>query len=103
MALLDRRYKNEVRAEDKEALRRLVKAQFHYQVTPEVLRELDASRCGALSACLSGSVVDSSECTAVSSMREDPSLHLGAQVAGREEGCDGRCNACASACEHTGS
>ena len=66
----DRRYKNEVRAEDKEALRRLIKAQFHYQVTPEVLRELDASRCGALSTCLSGSVV--SERTAVSSMREDP-------------------------------
>ena len=38
-------------------LRRLIKAQFHYQVTPEVLRELDASRCGALSTCLSGSVV----------------------------------------------
>lgn len=99
----DRRYKNEVRAEDKEALRRLIKAQFHYQVTPEVLRELDASRCGALSTCLSGSVVDSSECTAVLSMWENPYLHLGAQVAGREEGCDSRCHACASACEHTGS
>ena len=36
--------------EDKEALRRLIKTQFHYQVTPEVLRELDAtSRCAALS------------------------------------------------------
>ena len=67
----DGRYKSEVRAEDKEALRRLIKAQFHYQVTPEVLRELDASRCGALSTCLSSTVVDSSECTAVSSMRGD--------------------------------
>ncbi|KAK9840658.1 hypothetical protein WJX81_007722 [Elliptochloris bilobata] len=38
------RYKNEIRAEDKEALRRLIKSQFHYQVTPEVLREIDASR-----------------------------------------------------------
>lgn len=38
------RYKNEIRSEDKAALRALCKAQFHYQVTPEVLREIDASR-----------------------------------------------------------
>ncbi|GAB4821947.1 hypothetical protein N2152v2_008993 [Parachlorella kessleri] len=38
------RYKNEVRREDKEALRQLVRKQYHHQVTPEVLRELDASR-----------------------------------------------------------
>ena len=44
----DGRYKNEIRADDKEALRRLTKSQFHYQVTPEVLREIDASRCAAL-------------------------------------------------------
>lgn len=38
------RYKAEIRKEDKIALRALCKVQHHYQVTPEVLRELDASR-----------------------------------------------------------
>lgn len=38
------RYKNEIRAEDKAALRSLCKRQQHYQVTPEVFRELDNSR-----------------------------------------------------------
>lgn len=38
------RYKTEVRAEDKDALRDLVKRQHHYALTPEILRELDASR-----------------------------------------------------------
>lgn len=38
------RYKTEVRAEDKEALRDLVKRQHHYALTPEILRELDSSR-----------------------------------------------------------
>jgi len=37
------RYKTEIRAEDKERLRRLCRAQFHYQVTPEVVRELNSS------------------------------------------------------------
>ncbi|KIY92593.1 hypothetical protein MNEG_15371, partial [Monoraphidium neglectum] len=37
------RYKSEVRAADRDALRRLCAAQQHYQVTPEVLRELDHS------------------------------------------------------------
>ena len=39
-----RRYKTEIRREDKDALRRLLRHQHHYQLTPEVLRELDASR-----------------------------------------------------------
>jgi len=38
------RYKAEIRKEDKDSLRALCRAQHHYQVTPEVLRELDASR-----------------------------------------------------------
>ena len=39
-----RRYKTEVRREDKEALRDLVKRQHHYALTPEILREIDSSR-----------------------------------------------------------
>ena len=38
------RYKHEIRKEDKEGLRKLIKTQYHYQVTPEITRELDASR-----------------------------------------------------------
>ncbi len=38
------RYKNEIRAEDKTALHKLMKRQYHYLVTPEVHRELEASR-----------------------------------------------------------
>ena len=38
------RYKNEIRAEDKAALQKLMKRQYHYLVTPEVHRELEASR-----------------------------------------------------------
>lgn len=38
------RYKHEIRKEDKEGLRKLTKRQYHYQVTPEITRELDASR-----------------------------------------------------------
>ena len=38
------RYKAEIRKEDKEALRALCRAQHHYLVTPEVMREIDASR-----------------------------------------------------------
>ncbi|KAL3141390.1 hypothetical protein ABBQ32_004967 [Trebouxia sp. C0010 RCD-2024] len=38
------RYKHEIRKEDKEALRKLIKVQYHYQVSPEITRELDASR-----------------------------------------------------------
>ena len=38
------RYKNEMRAEDKVALQKLMKRQYHYLVTPEVHRELEASR-----------------------------------------------------------
>ncbi|GAX76291.1 hypothetical protein CEUSTIGMA_g3736.t1 [Chlamydomonas eustigma] len=38
------RYKDEVRPEDKEAIRKLCHAQRHYQVTPEVIRELDHGR-----------------------------------------------------------
>ncbi|KAI3435957.1 hypothetical protein D9Q98_002015 [Chlorella vulgaris] len=37
------RYKTEIRREDKEALRDLVKRQHHYALTPEILRELDSS------------------------------------------------------------
>ena len=39
-----RRYKHEIRKEDKEGLRKLIKVQYHYQVSPEITRELDASR-----------------------------------------------------------
>eukprot|EP00884_Botryococcus_braunii_P012914 jgi/Botrbrau1/21623/Bobra.43_1s0025.2 len=38
------RYKQEIRGEDKLKLRELLKVQFHYLITPEVFRELDASR-----------------------------------------------------------
>ncbi|KAK9863174.1 hypothetical protein WJX84_011381 [Apatococcus fuscideae] len=38
------RYKHEIRAEDRAALRKLMKAQHHYQVSPEILRELDAAK-----------------------------------------------------------
>lgn len=38
------RYKAEIRREDKTALRELCKHQPHYAMTPEVLRELDASK-----------------------------------------------------------
>ena len=38
------RYKHEIRAEDKAALQKLMKRQYHYLVTPEVYRELEASR-----------------------------------------------------------
>lgn len=45
MELATCRYKHEIRKEDKEALRKLIKVQYHYQVSPEITRELDASRC----------------------------------------------------------
>ena len=35
------------RAEDREALRKLIKVQYHYQISPEVSRELESSRCTA--------------------------------------------------------
>lgn len=38
------RYKAEIRKEDKDVLRELCKAQHHYLVSPEVLRELDSSK-----------------------------------------------------------
>ena len=38
------RYKAEIRAEDKTALHRLLRRQYHYLVTPEVHRELEAPR-----------------------------------------------------------
>ena len=37
------RYKQEIRAEDKERLRLLCRTQHHYQITPEVVRELNLS------------------------------------------------------------
>ncbi|KAF5843232.1 Bystin-domain-containing protein [Dunaliella salina] len=40
------RYKDEIRPEDKAALRKLCSEQSHYLVTPEVYRELDHSRAG---------------------------------------------------------
>ena len=43
-ASLPCRYKHEIRKEDQEALRKLIKVQYHYQVSPEITRELDASR-----------------------------------------------------------
>ncbi|CAD7701501.1 unnamed protein product [Ostreobium quekettii] len=45
------RYKNDIKQEDKFALKRLMKAQCHYRVTPEIHRELDnavRSRDGAV-------------------------------------------------------
>ena len=38
------RYKAEIRKDDKAGLRQLIKVQYHYQVTPEIHHELDASR-----------------------------------------------------------
>jgi essential nuclear protein 1 len=38
------RYKQEIRAEDKLLLRKLVEAQHHYQIGPEVKRELNVGR-----------------------------------------------------------
>lgn len=38
------RYKHEIRKEDKEALQQLMRRQYHYLVTPEIHRELEASR-----------------------------------------------------------
>lgn len=38
------RYKAEIRREDKDSLRALCKIQYHYKMTPEVLRELDSSK-----------------------------------------------------------
>ena len=35
------RYKDEIRPQDKEAIRKLCGIQHHYQVTPEIIRELD--------------------------------------------------------------
>ena len=32
------------RAEDREALRKLIRVQYHYKISPEVSRELDTSR-----------------------------------------------------------
>ncbi|BDA46830.1 Bystin [Coccomyxa sp. Obi] len=38
------RYKHEIRAEDKQQLHKLIRRQFHYLVSPEIHRELEASR-----------------------------------------------------------
>lgn len=38
------RYKHEIRKEDQQALRKLVKIQYHYQVSPEINRELELAR-----------------------------------------------------------
>jgi essential nuclear protein 1 len=38
------RYKAEIRKEDKDSIRALCKIQHHYLITPEVLRELEASK-----------------------------------------------------------
>lgn len=38
------RYKSEIRAEDKEAMKALTRAQYHHLVSPEIHRELDQSR-----------------------------------------------------------
>lgn len=44
MALGDCRYKHEIRKEDQDALRKLVKTQYHYKVSPEIYRELEVAR-----------------------------------------------------------
>ena len=38
------RYKSEIRREDKDTIRSLCKVQNHYLITPEVFRELEASK-----------------------------------------------------------
>lgn len=38
------RYKHEIRKEDQQALRKLTKTQYHYQVSPEIHRELELAR-----------------------------------------------------------
>ena len=44
MLCLEPRYKHEIRREDQEALRKLVKVQYHRKMTPEIQRELEAAR-----------------------------------------------------------
>lgn len=39
------------RAEDREVLRKLIKQQYHYQISPEVSRELDTSRSARQRCC----------------------------------------------------
>lgn len=68
------RYKTEVRAEDKEALRDLVKRQHHYALTPEILRELDSSRSRgeAPAAADASSMQPVSKLAAAAGAGEDP-------------------------------
>ena len=49
-----------MRREDKDALRDLVKRQHHYALTPEILRELDASRSRGEAALAGGATAQHS-------------------------------------------
>lgn len=39
------RYKSDISTEQKEALHKLLKAQSHYQITPNIRRELESAKC----------------------------------------------------------
>jgi essential nuclear protein 1 len=67
------RYKAEVRREDKAALRELCRAQHHHLVTPEVLRELDASRSrGERAEGAEAAAAEAAAGRAGAHVREDP-------------------------------
>ena len=66
------RYKTEVRAEDKTALRDLVKRQHHYALTPEILRELDSSRSRGEAAPAPDAGAPVSKVAAAGGSGEDP-------------------------------
>lgn len=69
------RYKGEVRQEDRARLRALCKAQSHYQVTPEVLRELDAAdRPGAVGGRAGGSAAGKGRADGMSAMEVQTSI-----------------------------
>lgn len=39
------RYKGDISTEQKEALHKLLKVHSHYQITPNIRRELDSAKC----------------------------------------------------------
>lgn len=64
------RYKSEIRAEDKEAIKALMRAQYHHQVSPEVHRELDQSRSRGQRA--EGTAAMEAQVRVGAHVREDP-------------------------------
>lgn len=39
------RYKSDISSEQREALHKLLRAQSHYQITPDIRRELESATC----------------------------------------------------------